>query len=78
MTWSEGDLFILPASSSVAIHSASSDTAIYWVTDEPLLAYLGNYYIISRPPLPNPPFTPPIYKKKGIYNQLIYTPNLYF
>jgi len=39
--WSEGDLFVVPASSSAIVHHAKSDSALYWVTDEPLLAYLG-------------------------------------
>lgn len=40
MEWSKGDLFTLP-SCDQAIHSASEDTAIYWVTDEALVNYLG-------------------------------------
>jgi len=42
--WSEGDLFVLPATGKVS-HTAGSaagnDVAIYWVHDEPLLRYLG-------------------------------------
>lgn len=38
--WSKGDLFTLP-NCGTAIHSASQDTAIYWVTDEALVNYLG-------------------------------------
>jgi gentisate 1,2-dioxygenase len=41
VTWSEGDLFVVPASTRSSIHRATSDTAIYWVTDEPLMKYLG-------------------------------------
>lgn len=41
ITWSEGDLFVLPATDRPMVHSASSDTAIYWITDEPLMQYLG-------------------------------------
>ena len=40
MEWSKGDLFTLPSCGG-AIHSASEDTAIYWVTDEALVNYLG-------------------------------------
>ncbi len=40
MEWSQGDLFTLPSCEG-AIHSASEDTAIYWVTDEALVNYLG-------------------------------------
>jgi len=39
--WSEGDLFVLPMSESEARHTATADTAIYHITDEPLLSYLG-------------------------------------
>lgn len=39
--WGKGDLFVLPASKREVLHAATEDTAIYWVTDEPLLKYLG-------------------------------------
>jgi len=39
--WAEGDLFVLPATSSPATHSGIADSALYWITDEPLLRYLG-------------------------------------
>ncbi len=38
--WGEGDVFVLPAGAA-ATHTASADAAIYWVTDEPMLRYLG-------------------------------------
>lgn len=38
--WSQGDLFTLP-SCDRAIHTASKNSAIYWVTDEALVNYLG-------------------------------------
>ena len=38
--WKAGDLFTLPALSR-ATHIASTDAALYWVHDEPLLRYLG-------------------------------------
>ena len=41
ITWSEGDLFVLPATETSIVHTSTSDTAIYWVTDEPLMRYLG-------------------------------------
>jgi gentisate 1,2-dioxygenase len=41
MTWSQGDLFVLPATEGAVNHTAAEDTAIYWITDEPLLQYLG-------------------------------------
>eukprot|EP00808_Paulinella_micropora_P000453 g35908.t1 len=39
--WAEGDLFVLPACKEEVKHSASKDSALYWVTDEPLMNYLG-------------------------------------
>ena len=41
ISWAQGDLFVMPACEHAVKHAASSDTAIYWVTDEPLLRYLG-------------------------------------
>lgn len=38
--WREGDLFTLPSVPD-ALHSASCDSALYWVHDQPLLDYLG-------------------------------------
>lgn len=38
--WSEGDVFVLPATGAVQ-HYAKADTALYWVNDAPLLTYLG-------------------------------------
>lgn len=38
--WREGDLFVLPGHAR-STHHATEDTAFYWVTDEPLLRYLG-------------------------------------
>ncbi len=40
IAWTEGDVFVLPAGTA-ATHIASQDASIYWVTDEPLLRYLG-------------------------------------
>jgi gentisate 1,2-dioxygenase len=39
--WAEGDLFVLPDTKDAVKHVAKTDTAIYWVTDEPLMNYLG-------------------------------------
>lgn len=39
--WGEGDLFVIPAAERSIQHTATAETAIYWVTDEPLLKYLG-------------------------------------
>lgn len=45
VSWSEGDLFAIPASRSPITHTAHEGdfggAALYWVTDEPLLRYLG-------------------------------------
>ncbi len=40
LEWSVGDLFTLPACGQVT-HTARRETALYWVTDEALLNYLG-------------------------------------
>ncbi len=39
-SWKEGDLFVIPTTDN-AIHTALEDSAIYWVTDSPVLKYLG-------------------------------------
>lgn len=38
--WKTGDLFVVPTTAG-ATHFASEDSAIYWVTDSPVLKYLG-------------------------------------
>jgi len=38
--WKTGDLFVVPSTEKAA-HNAIEDTAIYWVTDSPVLQYLG-------------------------------------
>ncbi len=45
--WNTGDFFILP-SNGAALHSADTDSAFYYVHDEPLLNYLGAQAIIKR------------------------------
>jgi len=40
VAWTEGDFFVLPAGSDT-VHRAEADATLYWVTDEPLLRYLG-------------------------------------
>ncbi|HEX9795004.1 MAG TPA: cupin domain-containing protein, partial [Planctomycetota bacterium] len=40
LEWGQGDMFVLPGDME-ARHCASVDAALYWVTDEALLAYLG-------------------------------------
>eukprot|EP00968_Pinguiococcus_pyrenoidosus_P028449 scaffold7863_cov277-Pinguiococcus_pyrenoidosus.AAC.6 len=42
MRWGEGDLFVLPSTAEEVVHTAGeTDAALYWITDEPLLRYLG-------------------------------------
>lgn len=60
--WKEGDLFTLPNVPD-AMHIASLDTAIYWVHDAPLLAYLG----VSPS---SPRFEPVLYTKEFLTHQL--------
>lgn len=38
--WKTGDLYVVPNTASTE-HFATEDTAIYWVTDSPVLKYLG-------------------------------------
>jgi gentisate 1,2-dioxygenase len=40
VVWGAGDVLVLPAGSR-STHRANDDAAFYWVTDEPLLRYLG-------------------------------------
>ncbi|WP_373017226.1 hypothetical protein [Thiomicrorhabdus sp.] len=60
--WNEGDLFTLPAVPD-ALHSATADTAIYWVHDAPLLKYLGVQPSEEK-------FTPVLYTKERLNNEL--------
>lgn len=39
--WAEGDMFVVPATSAASGHTATMDSALYWVSDEPLMEYLG-------------------------------------
>lgn len=40
LPWQRGDVFVLPGGCR-SVHRASADATFYWVTDEPLLRYLG-------------------------------------
>ncbi len=60
--WKEGDLFTLPSVPD-ALHTATSDTAIYWVNDAPLLNYLGAKPEIER-------FQPVLYTKERLAKEL--------
>lgn len=46
--WSEGDLFVIPAAEKEILHSATSDSALYWVHDQPLLTYLGVKPVVKK------------------------------
>jgi gentisate 1,2-dioxygenase len=46
-SWSQGDFLTLPAGSR-STHHAETDTAMYWVTDEPLLRFLGATAVETR------------------------------
>lgn len=39
--WSKGDLFVVPFTDATIHHFGESDSAIYWINDEPLMKYLG-------------------------------------
>ena len=60
--WKEGDLFTLPSVPD-ALHTATSDTAIYWVNDAPLLNYLGANPGVER-------FQPVLYTKERLAKEL--------
>ncbi len=62
MKWSQGDLFTLP-SCDRAIHTATEDGAIYWVTDEALINYLGVRAVEPR-------FQPSLYPKERLMAEL--------
>lgn len=47
LEWSAGDFFVLPAGCE-STHTASAEATLYWVTDEPLLRYLGVAPIEAR------------------------------
>lgn len=60
--WKEGDLFTLPSVDN-ALHTATEDTAIYWVNDAPLLSYLGVTPGAQR-------FSPVLYTKERLNDEL--------
>ena len=39
--WVKGDIFVVPHTNTSIKHISSEDTMLLWVTDEPLLSYLG-------------------------------------
>jgi gentisate 1,2-dioxygenase len=60
--WQAGDLFTLPARSR-GLHVATSDAALYWLHDAPLLRYLGATATDRR-------FTPTLYRREAIKQAL--------
>jgi gentisate 1,2-dioxygenase len=60
--WNTGDFFALPANSP-AIHHADTDSAFYYVHDEPLMTYLGTTASIAR-------FTPTLFTQEDSYASL--------
>ena len=62
VTWSEGDLFVLPADKSLK-HHGNGDSALYWVHDEPLLRYLG-----VKPSEPR--FQPTLFTRERLHQEL--------
>lgn len=60
--WKAGDLFTLPATPS-ALHTATTDTALFWVNDAPLLSYLGVAPSTAR-------FEPVLYTKERLSEAL--------
>jgi len=62
INWKTGDLFTLPGVPD-ALHHATEDAAIYWVTDAPLLKYLGVTPNEER-------FKPVLYTKERLCKEL--------
>jgi len=62
LDWAEGDLFVMPGDARME-HTATADSALYWVTDEPLLAYLG-----VRPGAPR--FKPTRFRRAYLFAEL--------
>ncbi len=60
--WSEGDLFVVPMGAEID-HTANTDAALYWVSDEPLLCYLG-----VQPGVPR--FKPTLFRRERLFDEL--------
>jgi gentisate 1,2-dioxygenase len=61
--WVKGDIFVVPHINSAIKHISSEDTLLLWVTDEPLLSYLG-----VRPLIPKFEFA--LFKHELMMNEL--------
>nr|MBA2482617.1 hypothetical protein [Planctomycetota bacterium] len=62
LAWSPGDLFTVPAGAEIT-HVASADTTLYWVSDAPLLAYLGVAPDRAR-------FAPTLYRREAMLAEI--------
>jgi gentisate 1,2-dioxygenase len=62
MKWKKGDFYVIPGGSK-SVHSADADSAIYWITDEPLLRYLGVKVVKER-------FSPTLFKAEDCEREL--------
>ncbi len=60
--WSQGDLFVVPMNAELD-HTARSDAALYWVSDEPLVSYLG-----VQPGVPR--FRPTLFRRERLLAEL--------
>ncbi len=62
VTWADGDVITLPAYESITFQ-VSSESALYWVNDSPLLRYLGVQSTI-------PTFNPVRYEARWLQNEV--------
>jgi gentisate 1,2-dioxygenase len=62
LNWAVGDFFVLPGGQDCK-HTATSDSALYWINDQPLLEYLGVSVSMEK-------FTPTIYKAEDCLREL--------
>jgi gentisate 1,2-dioxygenase len=62
LTWATGDFFVLPGGADCK-HTSSSDSALYWINDQPLLTYLGVSVSEEK-------FSPTIYKAEDCEREL--------
>lgn len=68
ISWSAGDLFVLPVTKGETIHSCTfaekyGAAALYWVHDEPLMNYLGATPNVKK-------FEPTLYKKEDLLKRV--------
>lgn len=60
--WAAGDFLVIPGGQDCQ-HSATADSALYWINDQPLLEYLGVSISTER-------FTPTIYRAEDCKREL--------